>query len=426
MAIIKPFNGIMYNPAKIRDVKTVLAPPYDVISPKMQDDLYELNIYNIVRLILGKIDDKDHEKDNRYTRAKDFLNDWLKNEILVRDSEPCIYVYRQAYTAEGARKVRTGFISLLKIEDGYGKTVLPHEQTLAKPKTDRMNLMKAVNANLSPIFALFSEKSRSVSKILSKFAADNAPVISAEIEGVTHEVWRMSDKKLTGRIVEAMRDKKALIADGHHRYEVARLYRTMMRAEKNYNKNMDYVMVYFMNMEEDESVTIMPTHRMLKDIGGMSPAKFESAIKNVFDVKKAKDLREITRALGQDDSGKRFGVYFGEGVCYVITMKKDMSPAGMIDADKSSDWKTLDVAVLHELLIKKLLSLKDGEDNIKYTRDEKEALKLVDSGDYKIAFLLRPTKAEEVRKIAENGETMPQKSTYFYPKLLSGLVINKF
>jgi uncharacterized protein (DUF1015 family) len=425
MAQIKPFNGLLYNKKKISDFKKVVAPPYDVISPEERDALYRLSPYNVIRLILGKETGKDSAKNNKYTRARETMAEWVTVSVLVKDDKPAIYIYRQTYKDGARTKVRTGFISIMKIEDP-DNGVLPHEKTLAKPKIDRLNLIKEVRANLSPIFSLYYDKKRATSRLLNKFAGGNPPAVDISVDGVTHQLWRLTDVKAISAVRKDMAKRKIVIADGHHRYEVARGYRNLMRWKKNYNKNVDYVMNYFTNIEEAENVTIFATHRLLKNTDGFDPDSSERLLKPFFDVSYFTNLKGMYNALTKNCSRPSFGIYAGDRKYILIVLKKGINLTKVIPGDKSPQWKELDVAVLHELVIKNLLCLKDSEDNVKYVRGIDQADKLVKSGDYKIAFFLNPTRAKQVQEVAEKGDTMPQKSTYFYPKLLTGLVINKF
>jgi len=426
MAHIKPFRGVIYNPDKIADLKKVVTPPYDVVSREMQEDFYNLNPHNIIRLILGKEMANDTARNNKYTRARLFLNTWLKEKVLTQEKKPCIYIYRQIYLHDSKKRVRTGFLALMKIEDPHRSSVLPHEYTLAKPRADRLNLIKQAKSNLSPIFSLYYEKDCFISKVLKDSIKKSNSMASIDFEGVTHQIWRISDSKTINAIRKAMHDKRVVIADGHHRYEVALKYRNSMRKRKGYNGNADYVMMYFTNLREADNVTILSTHRLLKDIGHFNKWILEKRLEPFFDITPFNTSSKMLNALAKDKKRPRFGIYLGRGKYLLVSLKKSISIPKIIDGDGSSQWKRLDVTILHNFVIKNLLCLKDFEDNVKYVRDPRHVVELVDSGGYKIAFFLNPTKAHQVREVAERGEMMPQKSTYFYPKILAGFVINKF
>ncbi|NQT22959.1 MAG: DUF1015 domain-containing protein [Candidatus Omnitrophica bacterium] len=422
MATIKAFRGLSYNPDKIANLENVVAPPYDVISQTMQNYFYEVNPYNIIRLILGKESDGDNARNNKYTRAHFYLEGWIKKAILIKDKKPSVYVYRQTYLHEGKKRTRTGFLTLMKIEDPHKSGVLPHEYTLNKPKVDRLNLIKKVNANLSPIFSLYHDRKFTIPKLIRKSIKSVRPIAMLDFEGVRHQLWRISDKKTIARLIKLMKGKKVFIADGHHRYEVAFTYKRMMSKKRN----ADYIMVYFTNLSDTKNVTILSTHRLLKKIGTKKKADILKLLKGSFEVMKFSNLKSLMNSLSRDKKRPRFGIYMGNKKFYLVSLKKGISISMVIKGNKSSQWKKLDVTVLHNLIMKDLLDLKYSEENIKYLRDPLVACSLVDKGEYGIAFLLNPTKVHQVKEVAERGNMMPQKSTYFYPKLLTGLVINRF
>ena len=415
MARIKPFNGVLYNAKKV-NIANAVAPPYDVISPSMREELYKAGAHNIIRLILGKEEKSESPDNNKYSRAGKLLKDWLKTETFLKDEKPSLYVYSQEYLHKGRKRTRTGFIALMKIEDPKKSGVLPHEYTLAKPKKDRLNLIMHTRANLSPIFSLFQDGGNKVGSILKGFVKSNKPLFTVDREGVVHKFWRMEKKTLIEKIKIRMRDKKIFIADGHHRYEVALAYRNKMRKTKDFAKNADYVMMYFTNLsEKGGSLTVLSTHRAVKGVEKFVSAEFYIRLKKYFKIIKARSIKKCIESLEKNTGEKHsFGMYAGKGKLYILTSRKAPSP------------KKLDVAFLHEFVIDKLLGVKNSQNSIKYVRDAEAALSLVDTGDYQAAFFLRPTAVSDMKALAEKGEMMPQKSTYFYPKLLTGLVINKF
>ena len=426
MANIKAFNGILYNRKKVNITK-VVAPPYDVISESMQSKFYSKDDHNVIRLILGKEEKSDGKSNNKYTRAKNFLNDWLRRKVLVKDSKHSIYVHLQEYLHKGKKKTRIGFIALMKIEDPKRSGILPHEYTLSKPKEDRMKLIKSAKTNLSPIFSLFQDKNRGVNNILRNTIKSGNPLFSVETEGVIHKLWCLSDKKAIKRVIALMKDKKIFIADGHHRYEVALNYRNAMRKTKAFKNSMDYVMMYFSDLKEKSNLTVFPTHRVLKNVGRFNGAKLQKEFGKHFNITVAPDLERCMDKLEKAPlRTQTFGVYVGNGKFYNMAPKKGLSIYSLIKKKKTKALKRLDVTVLHDLIIDNMFDPENKEGSLKYIRDEKDAVKVVDNGDYEIAFFLRPTDVMDMKAVAEKGEMMPQKSTYFYPKLLTGLVMNKF
>lgn len=426
MAIIKPLRGYIYNTRKIKNIGAVLAPPYDVISPAMQDELYKKDKYNIVRLILGKDEPSDTKSNNKYTRAKLFLDAFIKDGMLARDDKPAIYVYSQEYAVPEGKKNRIGFIALMKLEDREGNKVLPHERTFKNPKTDRLRLIRQVNANLSPIFSLFEDKDNKVTAILERETKED-PVFDVLFEDVRERLWRISDAAVIADIQAAMADKHIFIADGHHRFEVAMAFRDEMRLKTKSTSTeepYDYVMMYFASLDDDR-LTIMPTHRIIRDCS-LTKEKALELLEKHFKVGKFNDFKAMLSAQENVKAGYAFGAYFGGSDYYLLNLEDISDINRFIKLDRSINWKKLDVSILHNFVLKRILKIKETDGNISYLRDADLAAEKVGSGEYKLALFLNPTKLEQVRNIAQAGEKMPHKSTYFYPKLLSGVVVNKF
>jgi len=423
MAIIKPFKGYLYNTESIKDISSVLAPPYDVISPEMQTELYSKSDYNMVRLILGKDEDGP---DSRYKKAKAILDDFIKRDILTRDKEPCIYVYDQEYEAPEGRKNRTGFIGLMKLEDPNDSKVLPHEHTFSNPKKDRLKLIKSVRANLSLIFTIFDDEGEKVIGVLDKVSSGK-PLYDVDYEGVRQRLWRISDVNVISKIQETMKGKQVFIADGHHRYETALAYRdyAAQKTKRSGEQPHDYAMMYFAPLIKTR-LTILATHRVIKDAGGLSSTEMLGRLSQCFDIEKIKSLKDLTFARANRSDVFSCGIVTGKKDYYILRLKDSKDVDNIISVDKSKEWKRLDVTVLHHLILEHILKIKEKDGNIAYTRDAKWAVSKVDSGQYACCFLLDPTGLHEVRQIASKGEKMPHKSTFFYPKLLSGIVINKF
>jgi len=423
MAEIRPFKGFLYDKSKIGgDYSGVMAPPYDVIPESMRDELYEKNSYNVIRLILGKPFEDDNEENNKYTRAKRFLDEWQQEGILEKDRDEAFYVYLQEYMHKGEKYRRLGFIGLMNMDD----PILRHEYTLAKPKEDRLNLIKQVKSNLSPIFTLFNDSEGNVTEVLEKAVAVSVPVIDVEIESVRHKFFRITDEASIKKIVDGLSDKKVFIADGHHRYEVAKTYRDMRRKEEGYDGSADHIMIYFTDLGKRDNLTVMPTHRAVKVMPFANDGELMAKMSGHFDVTEYSGLSELVERLEEEEMGGHAFGYFG-GEKYLLLKSKDKkSLMELIPEEKSEEWKLLDVSVLHAAVFKNILSVKNEEGNITYVRDPESAVDLIEDGSHMAAFFLNSTRVEQLKTVAEKGEMMPQKSTYFYPKLLSGLVINKF
>lgn len=425
MALIKPFKGILYNRHKVSQIAKVVTPPYDVINPQQQMRFYKVHPYNFIRIILGKTTAQDSNSDNRYIRARRFFEQWIKDKILLKDKTPSIYIYNQEYTHNKKRMRRLGFISLAKLEEQDPKYFLPHERTFAGPKEDRFKLIREVKANLSPIFSIFSDDDNNISKILIDYVRSHKPVIDIKFEKVTHKVWRMSDEEKIKKIAGLMRDKQALIADGHHRYEVALRIRDLMRRQNpRGSKKYDYVMIYFARSDEN-GLTILPTHRLVEGISRVDVRKNMGKLKEFFDIIKVKDKAKMF-SLMKDKVKRRFGVYLGNG-SYICLSLKQKAVHNFIRSRRSIHWRNLDVVILHKLIFEKAFGIKGkaAEKIIYFTRDPRHAFDWVDAGKNRAAFFLNPPLLEEVTKVAQSRERMPHKTTYFYPKPLSGLVINR-
>ncbi|MBI1987708.1 MAG: DUF1015 domain-containing protein [Nitrospinae bacterium] len=448
MAIVIPFKGTLYNSEVVGDMKGVVAPPYDVISPKEQELYHQRSPYNIIRLILGQIYPGDHANCNRYTRAAELLSSWLQRGVLRADTHPSFYLYRQTYSLEGRRRVRRGFIGLIRLEE-YGKgDVLPHEKTLPAPKADRLALMRSCRANLSPIFGLYSDPAQEVNALLQEVEARQVPRFQVEDDqGVEHALWALSHKEVAEKVSSAMRDCQVLIADGHHRYETALEYQREMRGilpscsgEESFN----YTMIYLANLDDDEGISILPTHRLVRRIPDQGPKSLPSLLERIGEHFQVEQLpldpagedeagwaRAMLETMAQKGRGARhaFGLYAGEDRAYQLTLKGEALPPVFLRGGIPEVWRSLDVVILHLLLLEGALGLTPEEiqgECLGYTQDAAQAIRSVRSEGYSLAFLLNPTRIEEVRRVATAGHRMPEKSTYFYPKLLSGLVIHKF
>jgi len=423
MPVIKPFCGIRYNLSKVR-LEDVVAPPYDVIGPEQQDELYARHPPNVVRLILGREED-------RYAAAASAFGEWQKGEILVRDPEPSMYVLHQRFLDEEGRPlVRRGFIGLCRLEEFEKGIVLPHEKTLSKPKEDRLRLFKATGANFSQVFGLYSDPWRETEEILGAPSAW-LPDARVVFEGVENILWRVKDEGLLSSVAEVMREKQLLIADGHHRYETALTYRDWRRSgnpahtgEELYN----YVMMFFTNLE-DEGLVIFPTHRVVHSLADFRREDFLAKLEDAFLIKAYESVDALQHAL-RSAGAAAFGMAVSGGESYyLLKLKPSVSAHQLVKDDLPAEVKALDVALLHHVVLRDMLGIsmeaQEQKLNIRYVQGAELAFAEVRDGKGQAAFLLNPTRIEQVRAIAGAGHTMPQKSTFFYPKLLSGLVLNR-
>jgi uncharacterized protein (DUF1015 family) len=442
LAEIKPFRGILYNINRLGSLEPLTAPPYDVISPELQSDLYSRHPKNIVRLILGKSLYDDTPANDKYTRARYNFHKWLEESVLFRDTRPSIYYYTQTYrSVDGTALTRKGFIALSRLEElGTGK-IHAHEQTLAGPKADRLKLMEACEANLSCIFSLYSEPGFAINRKLDAATRDVPPTFEVvDDENILNRVWRIDDLGIIESVVETMGGKDLFIADGHHRYETALNYRRRM-VEKHHGTTgkepYNYVMMYFSNMD-DEGMTIGPTHRIIHSIDSFENEAFLIECRKYFDIKElpynADNEPEVREGLlaGLQSAGhglSAFGMHLkGIDVYYILTLKSTETMDAVFGDSIPGVFKNLDVIVLHELILSKILGItreaQERQEKIIYVKSSEDAITAMQSETNQIVFFLNPTKIEQVKAVAEAGRVMPQKSTFFYPKLLSGLVMN--
>ncbi len=432
MAKIYPFRAFRYNQKKVPDVGAVFAEPYDKITPELQKRYYQRHPYNIVRFSKGETTPQDDAEHNQYTRAREFLEKCIAEGILVRDEREALYIYDEEYSLPGVpAKTRQGFIALGRIEE-FGKGgVMPHERTLAGPKADRLNLMRATAAQSGLIFMLYPDPANEVSDVLSRERHRTPDIEARDDNGVVHRIWVVTDKTVQQKVMALLEDKALFIADGHHRYETALNYGREMK-EKGVrclpgNETYDNHIMAFISMH-DRGLTILPTHRLLFNLTPAQIASFPKELERFFTTERCADLTDMLRKMEtQKDGDHRFGLYLG-GEFTLLNLKDGSDAAMLMRADASDDWKRLDVSIIHTIL-ESLLGIDkkklEEETNVAYERYADLAVKMVDEGRYQTAIFLNPTKAWQVAKVAGNGERMPQKSTDFYPKLYTGLVINK-
>ncbi len=440
MAKIVPFRALRYSLTRISDPARVMAPPYDVISPSLQDALYHRDPFNVVRLILGKTTDEDSGSNNRYTRAAADFRLWEQEGVLVRDTMPSIYLYDQLYRTEDGQTVnRKGFIALARLEDFSSGVVKPHEKTLSGPKTDRLQLTRACRANFSPIFSLYSDPCCVLEFFTKKVKERPGDLEVSDDDGVVHRLWQVTDPAIIEKAQGVLDSKPLFIADGHHRYETALNYRNEMR-EKHPDftgkELFNYVLMYFANME-DQGMSIFPTHRLVHSLESFQVEPFLGRLREFFDIEAVpadpadpSARRTLREGLARRGAEKRvLGLFCGGRTFYYLTIRDEALMDRFFDARAPKALRTLDVSILHRLILESILQItpeaQEAQTNLKYIKNFDEPFEQVENGNAQLAFLMNPTRMSEVRDVANAGEKMPQKSTYFYPKLLSGLVINK-
>ena len=414
MAEVIPFDGVLYDAplATKESGADLLAPPYDIITPEFREDLYQRSPYNIVRIDFGKELPGDDSSHNRYTRAKNFLDEWLRGGVLTRSQRPCFYSYEISYKIGNIDKTLSGFLGLVRLEELGKGNIYPHEYTHSKPKKDRLNLMRICGANISPIFSLYRSDEGKTAAVLAGVHDAPARVEARDPDGAVHRLWEVSDPRAIAVIEEELRGKAIFIADGHHRYETALAYQQEMRAKEGAAgspKPYDYVLMFLANMA-DEGLTILPTHRLVKKI----PSDVLDLLSTDFRIEEMSDDFSISRAIaGQRDV---YGLYTGGETWYRLSYRGEGIhgvPAALRD---------LDVTILHDLIFKQLLDI----ESVSYEMDVRKCLQSVRESAFAAAFFLNPTRVEDVEKVALASLRMPPKSTYFYPKLMTGMVLNIF
>ena len=430
MAEIIPFQALRYDPQQVK-LEDVLTQPYDKITPQMQTRYYELSQHNLVRIILGKGGETDTPGFNTYTRAAEYLHDWRAAGILKQDLEPCFYLYSQAFTVPGTRNLaeRRGLIALGRIHDYADGVVFRHEQTLAKPRADRLNLLKATKAHFGQIFMLYSDPQGAMERLLGKKTDEDPDISVLDEYEVLHRVWRISDAALIKGIQQIMCDKKLLIADGHHRYETSLAYRDERRKEadsKDPGAPYEFVMMTLVPMES-RGLVILPTHRIVHGLASFDREHMLESAKRYFDIERI-DLRTESRSATTlldeaGENGTAFVAVTRQGP-YLLRAKKRAVQEAL--SNLSERQRELDVVQLHKLLLERILGISEeairNQEHVKYERDAFEAISWVRQGA-NVAFLMNAARIQQVSEIAFGGEVVPQKSTDFYPKLLSGLTI---
>ena len=434
---IKAFKAYRFNDEVVGNSGNCIAPPYDVIDDAGREALYAKSEYNIARITKGKQFATDNGQDNVYSRAAEYFNKWLEQGALIAEQEDTIYAYVQQFDAAGDTFTRSGFIALGKLA-AFGKGVQPHEKTLDGPKADRLNLTRATGAQFGQIFMLYDDGQKVADKIIEQ-AAKGEPIVELiDEDGVSHKIYAITADNDKQAIIDMIADKSPVIADGHHRYETALNYYNETK-----NPNAEYCMMTFVNMH-NEGLVILPTHRLVSGVAGFDMGLLITAMGQMFEIteyrfaddgekQKAKD--EMFAALiGDYKTGENsFGVYGNDGAFYKTRLKStDYIKQALGELSAAS--QRLDVWVLHKLILDDILGIGDKqlaeESNLEYIKDIGDAITRsiasVDSGESQAVFFMNPTPVEQVKAVADAGEKMPQKSTFFYPKIFTGFTINKY
>lgn len=421
MAFLYPFRGFRYNKDVVGDLNRVVTQPYDKTTPSMQDAYYQRSPYNAVRITLNLEKRKDPE--TSYPDAGATFRQWIEQEVLEQDFLPAIYAYYQEYIADGSTKRQRGFIALLDLKNSEAG-IIPHEQTLAAPKQDRLQLMRSIEANEDLVYMLYSDDLLTINHIMDKSISGRAPEIEVTDEyGAIHRLWAIPDPEVIGNIQNAMRAQKLFIADGHHRFETSVNF--MKECQQRHwqpagVESFDKRMVACLNIAD--GVTILPTHRLVRDLPAFDARSFLRAAEERFAIETAPSASDLWKKMKDGRNDHVFGFYpVDPKEFYLLRLSEK--------AQEYDDRRRLDVSLLHSLLLERCLGIDENklesQAHVDYERELESCIRLVDEGKYQAAFFLNPPTAEQMQRIASRGERMPQKSTDFYPKLLTGLIFMK-
>lgn len=417
VSIVKPFKAIKYNAEKVL-LRQVITPPYDVITPEMREKFLAKSTFSAVRI------DLPVGGDDKYKLAGNLYRQWKEEKVLIKDERPAFYIYEQIYEFDGKQYTRSGFVGMIKLSE-FGKGhVFPHEKTLSGPKVDRYELMKASKANFSQIFGLYLDQSNGLSNIFTEIKKTMPSMSALGEDGVKHTVWPINDTEIITKIDNFMKDKAIYIADGHHRYETALKYKQDMRDAEGVSsdevKPYDYAMMMFVNFM-DEGLKVFPTHRVVDVNANFRDEDFLSSVKNIFEIRPLAGTEEARKFM--TETSKRTGAWTFIGRNGIYGMK--ILPEGLEALHPV--YRKVDTYLLEDLVLKKFFAFTEekllAKDGIHFLQSLDEINKYTVSNPA-VAFMLHPESMETIREVSESGLVMPQKSTYFYPKLATGLLIN--
>lgn len=431
MVEVCPMRGWRYDVSQVGDLSDVITPPYDVIDEHQQNELFKKHPCNFIRLELNREEPGDASPDAKYERAAAFLKHWKIDGILRQENEDVLYVYSQEFVWEGQTFIRGGFLARVRLEEFGTGNVFPHEQTLSGPKLDRLMLIRATNTNLSPIFGLYPDESANVQQALDDVCLALTPSVATDHLGVIHRLWVIKDHHVIGQVQAGLQDKPVFIADGHHRYETALNYRRELQAAGKLANDMagpNFVMMMFVGMQ-DPGLQILPTHRLVSGLPDITADQLQSCLEKCCDVQRigtgdaaAKETWELIEA---DGGQSVFGFGTASDNTWLLARVTDASAMETLAADHSEAWRSLGVSLLHKLLLDELIFKQfGGQPKFQYVHRLDETTAALNAKSHQIGCLVAPATIDHVREIAAGRETMPPKSTYFYPKLLSGLVVN--
>lgn len=431
MVDVNPLRGWRYDLAQVGDLSDVVCPPYDVIDADLQNAFYKKHPCNVIRLELNRPEPGDADPDERYRRAADFWKRWRADGVLLQEHEDALYVYHQEFEWEGKTYVRKGFFGKLRLEE-FGGHVFPHEQTLSGPKLDRLKLFHACKANLSPVFGLYPDADQSVQRKLDEHCLTLTALQAVDHLGVKHRMWVVTDPAVINAVRAGMRDKPLFIADGHHRYETSLNYRRELKAAGQLtddNASPNFVLMMFVGMQ-DPGLQVLPTHRLVTGVGDVTMSQAQAALKSHFEMEVLgtgdKAAQEAWELVAADGGQNVFGFGTAADQTWCFARVTNPTPMATLAADHSPAWRSLGVSLLHKLVLEHLVkqAFPTSQPSCAYVHRLDEVTAAVGGRQCQLGCLVPPATIGHVEEIASNRETMPPKSTYFYPKLLTGLVFH--
>ena len=435
MVNVSAFRGVRYDLAQVGSLSDVIAPPYDVIDPEFQDALYKQHPANVIRLILNRLEPGDDSGDERYDRAAKYLRQWQREGVLFTENEAAIYVYHQQFDYAGQTYVRRGFMGRLQLEPFGEGNVYPHEETHSAAKADRLKLFNATKCNLSQIFGIYPDESNNAQQLLEESIVGVTPLEATDHLGVVHRLWPITDVKVISEVSTAMADLPMYVADGHHRYETGCNYREQMIEEQSIEPDhpANFILAMCVSMN-DPGMIVLPTHRLLRGVPAVSVDQLTNALSEHFELELGPSGAEAARAVWEEieleDLQGTIGLYCAADDKWVVARVNETGASRLreIASDQSADWCGLGVSILHRLILDDLLGLANLP-KPDYVHLVGEVVDGLSSGDedgeaYGLAALVMPATLDHIRQISQYADRMPAKSKYFYPKLLSGLVIN--
>lgn len=429
MPEIQAFRGLRYDLGHVGSLSDVVCPPYDVIDPELQDELYRRHPCNFVRVDHNRIEPGDDEADNRYTRATRFLKNWVAEGVLFREADPAIYVYHQEFVYAGRQYVRRGFMASMLLSPFGQGLVFPHEQTFSAPKLDRLMLTVVTKAALSPVFALYPDPNLEVDALLEAAVAGKVPLVATDPWNAVHRLWPVTEVGIIGEVCARMASKPVFIADGHHRYETACKYREEVYESGALRKDHParYTLMAFVAME-DPGLVVLPTHRLFRDLPALTAEQLVAKLGDCFEVRPGGQGPDQAASVWDDlqtgGDPRALAIFTREDARWTILHMTERGRARLAAAspDHIPEWRELGTSVLHRLVIESLLGLRDLS-HTRYVHQLDDVVNGLRTGQYPLAALVIPPTVADLRSISIQGDRLPPKSSYFYPKALSGLVV---